>query len=171
MSNGRAKPFHAGVIFVKPCTFGFDNCFSFAFGLCVVVRASHFHITSVLCQWDGELSSHLISSTDDPLYFGSMMSLVAKGKCHNLTLFFFLFSWLVEYKHVSFGSHCHFVDFIAPVFCLFYALDPSFRKSQLCPCPRPLVSELASGSLGGSFTVCCHLLLSPSHPPCNPLKL
>ena len=88
MSNVRAKPFHAGVIFVNPCTSGFDNCFSFTFGLCVVVRASHFHITSVLCQWDGELSSHLISSTDDPLYFGSMMSLVAKGKCHNLTLLF-----------------------------------------------------------------------------------
>ena len=34
-----------------------------------------------------------------------MMSLVAKGKCYKLTMFFFLFSWFVMYKHVVSMDH------------------------------------------------------------------
>ena len=60
------------------------------------------------------------------------------------------------------------MDFIAPVFCLFYALDPSFRKSQLCPCPRPLWCQswlLEVWGFPSLLVVICYFL------QVNPLEL
>ena len=59
------------------------------------------------------------------------MSLVAKGKCYKLTMFFFLFSWFVMYKHVvsmdlsfTLWTSCH-----SCCACFMPRISPSERVS------------------------------------------